>query len=631
MLPVPAIRPRTGLRRFVMKTDPLETEISRRVWQSRYRLLREGEPAETSITESWRRVASALAAGERQDSPAWEARFFELLSDFRFLPGGRILAGAGADLDVTLFNCFVMGRIGDSLEEICDGLGEGALTMQQGGGVGYDFSTLRPAGTAARRVGSVASGPVSFMRVWDSMCATLVSSAQRRGAMMATLRCDHPDIENFVDAKRDARQLRNFNLSVLISDDFMRALDEDAPWPLVFPADSLGGVDANPGLEMVRRCWSGSREPVACLVLKTISARQLWERIMRAAYDAAEPGVLFIDRINRENNLAYRETISATNPCGEIPLPPYGACNLGSINLTRFVKQPFEAAASLDFEALEDAVRVALHLLNQVIDLSRFPLPAQAEQARGTRRVGLGITGLADTLIMLGLHYADDAARSLAAEAMRRIRDSAYLESVALAKTDGAFPFFDRDAYLGSPFALRLPEAIRRQIYDHGIRNSHLTAIAPAGTISLLANNISSGIEPVFDFQYRRRIRDDEGDFCELETDDYAWRLWRRLRPGEVLPRSFVTAHALPPQAHLEMQAALQPCVDSAVSKTINVPVDFEFSAFENLYHEAFRLGLKGCTTFRPNDITGTVLSGHDQRLPIEAETGCCNLERESG
>ncbi|MGD8419416.1 MAG: adenosylcobalamin-dependent ribonucleoside-diphosphate reductase [Gammaproteobacteria bacterium] len=614
-----------------MKTDPFETGISRRVWQSRYRLQGEGMSAEESITDSWRRLARTLAAGQQGDAGAREERFFSLLSDFRFLPGGRILAGAGADLDVTLFNCFVMGTIGDSLQGICDGLGEGALTMQQGGGVGYDFSTLRPAGAAARRVGSLASGPVSFMRVWDSMCATLVSSAQRRGAMMATLRCDHPDIENFVDAKRDASQLRNFNLSVLVSDDFMRALDEDAPWQLVFPAASLGGAEANSGLEVVRRCWSGSNEPVSCLVLKTISARELWERIMRAAYDSAEPGVLFVDRINRENNLGYRETISATNPCGEIPLPPYGACNLGSINLTRFVKRPFEAGASLDFEALDESVRIALRMLNRVIDVSRFPLPAQAEQARGTRRVGLGITGLADALIMLGLHYADAAARALAAEAMRRIRDSAYLESIALARSDGPFPFFERDAYLGSAFVERLPEPIRGQIYDYGIRNSHLTAIAPAGTISLLANNISSGIEPVFDFRYRRRIRDDEGNYSELETDDYAWRLWQRLRPGEDLPGSFVSARELPPRAHLEMQAALQPYVDSAVSKTINVPADFEFSAFEDIYHEAYRLGLKGCTTFRPNDITGSVLSEHDKGLPIEAETGCCNLERENG
>ncbi len=614
-----------------MTADPFETAISRRVWESRYRFERAGKAVDASIEDSWRRVAAALAAPEQADRKHWEQRFYSVLGDFSFLPGGRILAGAGTDLDVTLFNCFVMGRIEDSMAGICDSLREGTLTMQQGGGVGYDFSTLRPAGTLARRVGSMASGPVSFMRVWDSMCATLVSSAHRRGAMMATLRCDHPDIEGFVDAKRDAEQLRNFNLSVLVSDDFMRAVDDDAPWPLVFPAASLGGVGQNPGSEVIHRRWSGDLEPVPCLVLKTIPARDLWERIMRATYDVAEPGVLFIDRINRLNNLEYCEQISATNPCGEIPLPPYGACNLGSINLTRFVVKPFAPDARLDFDAIDAAARVALRMLDRVIDLSRFPLAAQAAQARGTRRVGLGISGLADALIMLGLHYAEADAREQAALAMRAIRDAAYLESIELARRDGAFPFFDRDAYLESAGVHSLPAAIRQQIREHGIRNSHLTAIAPAGTISLLANNISSGIEPVFDFRYRRRIRDSFGEFRDYVTDDFAWRLWQRTRPGEKLPAYFVNAHSLPPMAHLEMQAALQPYVDSAVSKTVNVPADFGFAAFKDLYREAYRLGLKGCTTFRPNEVTGSVLDDSDENLATEAATGCCNLERESG
>ena len=517
------------------------------------------------------------------------------------------------------------------MEGICDSLKEGTRTMQQGGGVGYDFSTLRPAGSVARRVGSMASGPVSFMRVWDSMCATLVSSAYRRGAMMATLRCDHPDIEQFIDAKRDPRELRNFNLSVLVTDDFMQAVQDDLPWPLVFPASTFGDLARSDGREIIQRRWSGSREVVPCVVIRKVGARQLWERIMRATYDMAEPGVLFVDRINQRNNLHYRENISATNPCGEIPLPPYGACNLGSVNLTRLVQSPFTSKARLDFTALESTVRIALRMLNHIIDLSRFPLDSQAEQARGTRRIGLGITGLADTLIMLGLHYADERARELAAQIMRLIRDSAYRESVTLAKASGAFPFYDRDAFAASSFVLSLPPDIQQGILDHGIRNSHLTAIAPAGTISLFANNVSSGIEPVFAFQSQRRVRDADGEYKQHAASDYAWRLWRRSHPDEALPGYFVTAPSLTPQQHLEMQAALQPYVDSAISKTINVPVDYEFDAFKDIYQQAYRLGLKGCTSFRPNEVTGSILTASDTQSMIEMDAGCCNLERESG
>lgn len=612
-----------------MTGDPFQVEISRRVWETRYRYLLAGTAVDHSVEDSWQRLAETLALQEKNDQAAWREQFYSILSDFRFLPGGRILAGAGTGHDVTLFNCFVMGQIEDSMEGICDSLKQGTLTMQQGGGVGYDFSTLRPAGSLARRVGSMASGPVSFMRVWDSMCATLVSSAFRRGAMMATLRCDHPDIETFIDAKRDPRELRNFNLSVLISDDFMQAVQDDSPWPLVFPASTFG--DAGRSGELIQRCWSGSREAVPCVIVKTLAARELWERIMRATYDMAEPGVLFVDRINRQNNLYYRENISATNPCGEIPLPPYGACNLGSINLTRLVQSPFTPAARLDFARLESTVRIALRMLNHIIDLSRFPLDAQAEQARGTRRIGLGITGLADTLIMLGLHYADESARHLATAAMRKIRDSAYRESVALAKTDGAFPFYERDGYANSPFVKGLPTDIQQEIFEHGIRNSHLTAIAPAGTISLFANNISSGIEPVFAFQAQRRIRGADGEYSVHAASDYAWRLWRQIHPNEALPKYFVNAHLLTPQQHLAMQAALQPFVDSAISKTINVPADYDFEAFKDLYQEAYRLGLKGCTSFRPNEVTGSILAAQDGQTVTEFETGCCSLERESG
>jgi len=602
-------------------TDPFELPLSRAVWESKYRL-DAPEGLDADIRDSWNRVARTVAATEGDTAAAWEARFADLLSGFRFLPGGRILAGAGAGRRVTLFNCFVMGTVEDTLDGIFDALKEGALTMQQGGGVGYDFSTLRPGGSPARSHGVVASGPVSFMRIWDSMCATLLSTGNRRGAMMATLRCDHPDIEDFIDAKRDPRELRNFNLSVLVTDEFMRAVDEDASWALLFPAPEAAAGDA----ALVQRTWPGHAGEVACRVYRRIRARDLWERILRSSYDCAEPGVLFIDRINGENNLWYRERISATNPCGEIPLPPYGACDLGSLNLAQFVRRPFTPAADLDLESLEDAVAVAVRLLDDVIDISGYPLQEQAVQARGSRRIGLGITGLADALILLGLHYDSEAARGLAADVLRRMRDRAYRTSIGLAREKGPFAFFEAEQYLEGAFVRRLPQPLRAEIATHGIRNSHLLAIAPAGSISLLANNVSNGLEPVYGFEYRRKLRSPAGGYEEYTISDYAWRHFRKRQPDAPLPECFVDALSLQPQAHLRMQAALQPYVDNAISKTINIPADFDFASYGAIYRDAFRLGLKGCTTFRPNPVTGELLSG---RSAEPAAAHCCSLERE--
>ncbi|WP_291843513.1 adenosylcobalamin-dependent ribonucleoside-diphosphate reductase [Maricaulis sp.] len=592
--------------------------ISRRVWEDKYRHA-EADPAEAAPDDSWRRVANALAAAETQDRQGWADRFFAAMSDFRFLPGGRILAGAGTGRDVTLFNCFVMGELEDSVAGIFRALEESARTMQQGGGIGIDFSPLRPRGMLARRTGNIATGPVSFMRIWDAMCATILSAGARRGAMMATLRCDHPDIEAFIDAKREPGQLRHFNLSVLVSDAFMEAVRTDRYWPLVFPA-----TGEKAGRDTVMQPWSGAPEPVPCQIMRRIRARDLLKRITDTAYDTSEPGVLFVDRINRLDNLAYCQRITATNPCGEIPLPPHGACDLGSINLTRFVQHPFTPRARLDNGAIEAIVPVAVRLLDNVIDVSRFPLDAQAETARLTRRVGLGITGLADTLLMLRLDYGEDSARQLAAETMRRICHAAYRASVALAREKGPFGRFERDAYLAGGFVSGLPDDIRHAIAAYGIRNSHLVAIAPAGSISLLAGNVSSGLEPIFAGRVRRRVTGPDGEPVSLDLTDYALAMWRGMvRREDGVPDGFVTATGLPVEAHLGMQAALQPHVDNAISKTVNVPADCTREAFASLYECAFGLGLKGCTVFRPNRVTGAVLTGEDG----PEDRHCCHVE----
>ena len=600
-----------------MSVSPFVMEISRHVWETKYRA-----PGERDIADTWQRVAGAIAAAEGGEATRWAARFLTLCDGFRFLPGGRILAGAGTGNRVTLFNCFVMGEIADDLGSIFDALKEGALTMQQGGGVGYDFSTLRPAGTVARTTGSIASGPVSFMHIWDAMCATLLSTGARRGAMMATLRCDHPDIETFVDAKRDARALRHFNLSVQVSDAFMAAVDADADWPLVFPL----APDSPPAGETVLRRWTGTAGPVACGVVRRVRARDLWQRMVRAAYDTAEPGVLFIDQINRENTLHDREFLTTTNPCGEIPLPPYGACDLGSFNLTAFVSDAYASEARFDFPALAAATHDAVRFLDDVIDVSRYPLPAQAEQARRTRRIGLGITGLADALVMLGLPYDSDAARDFASRVMQTLRDTAYRASVALAREKGAFPEFDRDPFLASAFCRRLPADIAADIAAHGIRNSHLLAIAPAGTISLLANNLSSGIEPVFAAEATRQVLEADGRYHTHTVLDHAFWRWQ-ARGGKGLPPAWRVAEDVDPLAHLAMQARLQPFVDNAISKTINVAADHPFAAFEDIYRQAHRLGLKGCTVFRPNPVTGAVLA---PAAPPAAQVQCCSLDREA-
>jgi ribonucleoside-diphosphate reductase alpha chain len=567
--------------------------ISEQIWDMKYRLKEaDGTAVDGTVEDTWRRIARALAAVEA-DPAAWEDRFYTALKDFRFLPAGRIVAGAGTMRTVTLFNCFVMGTIPDSMEGIFQSLKEAALTMQQGGGIGYDFSTIRPKGAAVAGVAADASGPLSFMDVWDAMCRTIMSAGSRRGAMMACMRCDHPDIEAFIEAKADPARLRNFNVSVLVTDPFMAAVKADGPWDLEF----------------------------AGKVFRTVQARDLWNRIMRATYDYAEPGVIFIDRINAANNLNYVERIAATNPCGEQPLPPYGACLLGSVNLARLVTRPFEEDAALDPKALDGLVRTAIRMMDNTVDASRFPLPEQAAEARAKRRIGLGVTGLADALLMLGLRYGSKEAAAQTEVWMQAIARAAYLASVDLAKEKGAFPLFDAGKYLASGNMAGMDEDVRKAIGKHGIRNALLTSIAPTGTISLLAGNVSSGIEPVFAYSYSRKVLQKDGSRTEEEVVDYAVRLWRELKGDAPLPDYFVNAQTLAPMDHVRMQAAAQRWIDSSISKTINVPVDISFEDFRDVYMAAWDTGCKGCTTYRPNKVTGSVLTASEAPAkPEEAQ-----------
>jgi ribonucleoside-diphosphate reductase alpha chain len=559
-----------------------DSAIAQRIWDMKYRLKSpNGAPVDKTIEDTMRRVADALAKPESKEQE-WADRFYKVMADFHFLPAGRILAGAGSGREVTLFNCFVMGNIPDDMNGIFEGLKEAAVTMQRGGGIGYDFSTLRPKGAPVQGVGADASGPLSFMDVWDAMCRTIMSAGYRRGAMMATMRCDHPDIESFIDAKRDPARLRMFNLSVQVTDTFIRAVNEDADWALRFDGK----------------------------IYNSVSARDLWQRIMRATYDFAEPGVVFIDRINKRNNLHYCETITATNPCGEQPLPPYGACDLGSINLARLIVRPFEDEAQLDLDALTRVVPIAVRMLDNVVDISNFPLEEQRREAQAKRRIGLGVTGLADALIMCRTRYGSNEAVRLTEQWLSAIRDAAYGASIELAREKGAFPLFDAEPYLKGETIRSMNARTREAIAHHGIRNALLTSIAPTGTISLLAENVSSGIEPVFSHSYTRQVLLPDGAHREETVTDYAYGLYReRFGDKTPLPDYFIDAQGLQPGDHVVMQAAAQKYIDSSISKTINVPEDTPFEAFAALYLQAYETGCKGCTTYRPNDVTGSVLS----------------------
>jgi ribonucleoside-diphosphate reductase alpha chain len=605
------------MKRDEVLAPPDVQPITRDVLREKY--LKEGE---SDVEELFERVAGALASVEREDKRAqWQAKFHANLRAGA-IGAGRIMSAAGTTLHATLINCFVQ-PVGDCIQGVDAGgypgiyeaLREAAETMRRGGGVGYDFSRIRPRGAEVKATASIASGPCSYIDVFDHSCATVESAGARRGAQMGVLRIDHPDVVEFITAKRTPGRWSNFNVSVAVTEDFMKALETGGDWPLVHTARPGAALLAQGAHQREDGTW----------VYRTLPAAALWDTVMKSAYDFAEPGILFPDTINRDNNLRYCENIAATNPCGEQPLPPYGCCDLGPVILTRFVQHPFgfTGTPSFDFDGFKAAVAIQVRALDNVLDLTFWPLPQQKAEAAAKRRIGVGFTGMGDTLAMLRLRYDEDGGRAMAQQIARCMRDAAYAASVELAKEKGAFPAFKADGYLqDGTFASRLDEPLKQAIRQHGIRNSHLLSIAPTGTVSLaFADNASNGIEPAFSWTYRRRKREGDGSTTEYDVEDHAWRTYRALGGDTTrLPPYFVSALAMPASSHIAMMETVQPFVDTAISKTVNVPVDYPYEDFKSLYREAWHAGLKGLATYRPNTIVGAVLqtgSAQPQALPL--------------
>lgn len=571
------------------------------------------KPGETTVEDLYRRVARSLASVEPENQREKYETLFLANLHAGAIGAGRIMSAAGTDIQATLINCFVQ-PVGDCIQGVDEGgypgiyeaLREAAETMRRGGGVGYDFSRIRPRGAEVKGTASMASGPCSYINVFDQSCSTVESAGARRGAQMGVLRIDHPDVLDFITAKRTPGRWNNFNVSVGVSDAFLQAVQDDLPWELVHKAGPGAALRAQGAYQRADGLW----------VYQTVQAQDLWDTIMQSAYDFAEPGILFLDHINTDNNLHYCEAIEATNPCGEQPLPSYGCCDLGPVILTRFVRHPFgfKGTPAFDFEAFEKTVALQVRALDNVLDVTFWPLPQQREEAHAKRRIGVGFTGMGNTLAMLRLRYDTDEGRAMAARIAERLRDAAYAASVALAREKGAFPKFDADGYLApGTFASRLPAALQKEIRQHGIRNSHLLSIAPTGTVSLaFADNASNGIEPPFSWMYKRKKRESDGSTTEYAVEDHAWRLYRELG-GDVsqLPDYFVSALEMPAAGHIAMMQAVQPFVDTAISKTVNIPADYPYDDFKGLYLQAWRARLKGLATYRPNSILGSVLETH--------------------
>ena len=575
------------------------------------------KPGETSLEQLFGRVARALASVEKPELRAeWEQKFLANLYAGA-IGAGRIMSAAGTDIQATLINCFVQ-PVGDAIQGhddegfpgIYEALREAAETMRRGGGVGYDFSRIRPKGAFVKGTHSMASGPCSYMNVFDQSCSTVESAGARRGAQMGVLRIDHPDVLEFITAKRTPGRWNNFNVSVGVSDPFMKAVAAGADWELVHKA--------KPGPRLIEK--GAHQRADGQWVYRTLPARELWDTIMKSTYDFAEPGILFLDQIGRDNNLNYCEEIAATNPCGEQPLPSYGCCDLGPIILTHFVRHPFgvDGEPSFDFERFEQVVATQVRALDNVLDVTFWPLEQQRAESASKRRIGVGFTGLGNTLTLLKLRYDREEGRQMAAEIARRMRDAAYRASVELAKEKGAFPKFDAKGYLAEgTFAHRLPDDLKAAIRKHGIRNSHLLSIAPTGTVSLaFADNASNGIEPAFSWGYQRNKREADGSKSAYTVEDHAFRVYRSQVDSSVttddaagkLPAYFVNALQMSAQEHVAMMEAVQPFVDTSISKTVNIPEDYPYEDFKDLYRQAWQAGLKGLATYRPNSILGAVL-----------------------